>query len=126
MAEVIKERYIEHAPESDVVDTYASEPAGFKAAQFVNLVLGIVETVLALRFLFMLFGANPSASITSFVYRISDPFMAPFSSIFGRTSTDGAIFDWSVLAAMAIYALLAYLVIRIIEIASTNHQVAYR
>lgn len=84
----------------------------------VNYILGIAEVLLSLRFIFRLFGASPDATFTNVVYAITDPLMAPFASIARGTLRDGAVLDWSILVAMAIYALIAWAVVRLIEISS--------
>lgn len=90
------------------------------ASQVVDYILGVVEIVLGLRFLFKLFGANPEAGFASFIYTVTDPLMAPFRGLFRSTSEQGAVFEWSVLIAMAVYALVAWAIIRLIEISATR------
>ena len=62
----------------------------------------VVEIILFLGFFLLLFGANPSAGFTEWVYRNLDRVMAPFRGIFtpielGTTSSDvPAVFETSV------------------------------
>lgn len=78
-------------------------------------VLGVIEVLLILRFGLKLFGANPDAAFTEFVYQISAPFMAPFEAVFGVNQVEGAVFEWSVLLAMLVYALIAWGLVTLIE-----------
>jgi hypothetical protein len=72
-----------------------------------------VEIILVLGFILLLFGANPSAGFTDWVYRNLDRVMEPFRGIFtpiqlGTTNGDiPSIFETSVLFAMIVYGILA-------------------
>jgi hypothetical protein len=73
----------------------------------------VVEIILLLGFVLLLFGANPSAGFTEWVYRNLDRVMAPFRGIFtpielGVTGGDiPSIFETSVLFAMIVYGIVA-------------------
>jgi hypothetical protein len=73
----------------------------------------VVEIILLLGFVMLLFGANPSASFTQWVYRNLDRVMAPFRGIFtpielGVGGNDiPSIFETSVLFAMIVYGIVA-------------------
>jgi hypothetical protein len=77
--------------------------------------LVVVEIILLLGFILLLFGANPTASFTQWVYRNLDRVMSPFRGIFtpielGVTGSDvPAVFETSVLFAMIIYGIVALL-----------------
>lgn len=89
-------------------------------ARLVDYVLGVVEVALGLRFLLKLFGANPNSGFASFVYDLTRPLVAPFHAVFGSTVEQSAVFEWSTLLAMVVYALLALAIVRLIEIATTS------
>jgi uncharacterized protein YggT (Ycf19 family) len=80
---------------------------------FVYAYLIVVEIILLLGFVLLLFGANPSAGFTQWVYRNLDRVMAPFRGIFtpielGVTGGDiPSIFETSVLFAMIVYGIVA-------------------
>jgi YggT family protein len=114
MREITREKVVLDSTDGEVIN------GGYKVAQIVDYILGIVETVLALRFLFLLFGANPNTGLASFIYTISNPLVAPFKGIFASTNVPGAVFDWSILVAMAVYAVVAYALVRLVEIATTD------
>lgn len=88
----------------------------FQTAQVIDYVLGVVEVALALRFVLQLFGANVGNWFVSAVYALTAPLMAPFRAVFNTTNTQGATFEWSVLVAMVVYALVALAIIRLIEV----------
>jgi hypothetical protein len=80
---------------------------------FVYAYLIVVEIILLMGFVLLLFGANPSAGFTQWVYRNLDRVMAPFRGIFtpielGVTGGDvPSIFETSVLFAMIVYGIVA-------------------
>ncbi|NLK68850.1 MAG: YggT family protein [Clostridiaceae bacterium] len=91
-----------------------------KAKNVIYYILGLLEVLLGLRFLFMLLGANPRSGFTSFIYAITGIFIAPFSGIFSPFSTTGlasrSVLDPATLIAMAIYALIAWGIVRLLWI----------
>lgn len=76
--------------------------------QVVYLVLGVLETLLVLRFALKLLAANPNAAFTSFVYGLTEPFVTPFEGVFPTPGTHGTILDLAAVLAMIVYALLAW------------------
>jgi uncharacterized protein YggT (Ycf19 family) len=79
----------------------------------IYLLVGLLEVLLVLRFFLRLAGANTQNTFAQFIYNLSDPFVAPFSTLFVSPVTAGgaSIFDVNVLIAMIVYALLGWLAI---------------
>ena len=72
-------------------------------------VLGVLEVILLLRFLFRLLGANQGNSFVMFLYNLSYVFMAAFKGIFSDQALGrNGVFEVSTLIAMIVYALLAW------------------
>ena len=101
-----------------------TETAASKSSVAANLVwflFGIIAILLATRFVLKLTGANANNGFASFIYSVSGVLSAPFDSLFGTpTTTVGttqSIFQPSVLVAIAVYALVAYGIVRLINIA---------
>lgn len=87
------------------------------AARAVNIIAAIIIGFLGLRFVLMLLGANQGNALVDFVYSVSYPFAAPFFGIFNYQVQYGAVrFEFETLVAMAFYALVAWLIVRIITI----------
>ena len=76
--------------------------------------LGVLLTLLAIRFILKLLGASPTAGFTSFIYDLSYIFVAPFLNVFQVTEVNGSVFEWTTLLAMAIYYIIAWGVIRLL------------
>lgn len=86
----------------------------FRGMQIVWYVLAVLEILLALRFLLKLFAANPQAGFTQFIYVITGFFAAPFFIVFKVSQVQGSIFEWSTLLAMAVYLLIAFMIVKAI------------
>lgn len=85
----------------------------YRGTQVVWYILGLLEIILAFRFVLKLLAANSAAGFTSFIYAISYPFAAPFLSVFRTVRVEGAVFEWTTLLAMLVYLLIAWGVIKI-------------
>lgn len=81
------------------------------------LLVGALEILLALRFFLRVSRANPDNSFAQFILNLSEPFVAPFSTLFiSPTNADATrIFDLNVLVAMAIYGLLGALAVALVN-----------
>lgn len=103
----------------------------------IYLLVGLLEILLALRFMLRLSGANPENMFTQFIYGLSAPFVHPFSTLFispaenMQGSIGMNIFDVNLLIAMVMYALLGVLAVWIVtyiyrQISSPNSTDATR
>src|SRR3989338_9640890 len=97
------------------MDSYAAPSTKpiYRGTQIVWYILGIIEALLAFRFILKLLGANPAAGFTKFIYGITYPFAEPFLAVFRRTQVEGSVFEWSTILAMIVYWLLAVAIIRL-------------
>lgn len=91
-----------------------------QAKRWVYYILGVLEAILAFRLVLKLLGANPKSGFVALIYNITQAFLAPFSGIFRSLSSPGietsSVFEPGTLVAMIVYALLAYAIVKIIEI----------
>lgn len=85
----------------------------YRGTQIVWYVLGVLESLLAIRFALKLLGASASAGFTSFIYAVTHPFAAPFLGVFRQTRIEGSVFEWTTLLAMLVYWLLAIAIIKL-------------
>lgn len=93
-----------------------------RAASYVAYAWVIASLIiLAFGFLLQLFGANPEAEFTQWVYRHLAEVMEPFRAIFPRATTaGGATVDVSILFAMFVYSLVALAVRGLIDWLTTQ------
>ena len=88
----------------------------FKAKQVIWLLLGFLESVLALRFLFKLIGVNPANPFASILYGFTNLFVAPFANLTGTPAAEGMVFEFTTLIAMLVYALVFYGIERLVYV----------
>ncbi len=86
-------------------------------------IAGLIGVIIALRFVFLLLGANRGASFTDFVYSLSAPFVAPFVGIFGEPVYGTVVFEVSSLLAIAMYLLIAWGIAKLFTIARPRDEV---
>lgn len=98
-----------------VVHQETHRPIETTLVSIVYFTFGVIITLIALRFVLLLFGANPSAGFSQLVFGLSEPFVTPFFSVFGTTRVDGSTFEWSALLAIVVYALVAWGIASLIE-----------
>jgi uncharacterized protein YggT (Ycf19 family) len=81
------------------------------------LLVGALEILLALRLFLRLSRANLDNTFAQFIFNLSDPFVAPFSTLFiSPTNADATrIFDLNLIFAMVIYVLLGALGIALLN-----------
>lgn len=91
----------------------------YRGTQIVWYILGLLEILLAFRFVLRLLAANPSAGFTSTIYSFTHPFTAPFLSVFRMTQVDGNIFEWTTLLAMLVYLLIAWGIVNLFSMSKT-------
>ncbi|MCR4440543.1 MAG: YggT family protein [Peptococcaceae bacterium] len=94
------------------------------AKKAIYYVLGLMETLLLFRFVFKLLGANPASGFVSFVYSLAGIFLAPFYGIFRPVVTKGlevrSVFEPATLIAMIVYPVIAYGIVRLLDLRMTG------
>lgn len=101
----------------------SKESSGLQTVGFlVYFILGALEVLLAFRFFFKLLGASASSGFVSAIYDFSQVFIWPFEGIFRRGTTEGvetvAVFEPATLVAIVVYAVLAWGVVKLVQILS--------
>ncbi|MDJ0846233.1 YggT family protein [Crocosphaera sp.] len=75
-----------------------------------------LETLLVLRFFLKFANANPESLFSQVIYGWSSPFVAPFMNLFNDINLGNSVLEINTITAMIIYALLATLGARLVEI----------
>jgi hypothetical protein len=91
----------------------------YRGTQIVWYLLGLLEILLAFRFVLKLLGANAAAGFTNFIYGITYIFTAPFLTVFRMTKVSGSIFEWTTLLAMFVYWIIAFGIIKLFLMGKT-------
>ncbi len=99
----------------DATNSPRTQPL-YRATQGVWYLLGLIEALLAFRFVLKFLGANPQAGFTSFIYGITAPFAAPFLNVFRISRVEGSVLEWTTLLAMVVYWLIAFAIIKLLLI----------
>jgi hypothetical protein len=91
----------------------------YRGTQIVWYLLGLLEILLAFRFVLKLLAANPVAGFSSFIYGITYIFTAPFLSVFRISHVAGSIFEWTTILAMFVYWVIAIGIIKLFLMGKT-------
>jgi hypothetical protein len=86
----------------------------FRATQLIWLGLGLLEAALGLRVLLKLVGANAANPFANLLYGVTGAFLAPFAGLTGTPAAGGMVLEVSTLIAMIVYALLAWVLERLV------------
>ena len=90
-----------------------------RIARFIYFIFGLINSLIAIRFVFRLLGARPANDFASLIYDVTYPFVAPFIGLFGREpSFNRSVVEYSSLVAIIVYALLAYMLVRLLDLFS--------
>ena len=101
-----------------------AQTSGIVVAQrFIWFVAGVIETLIAIRFVLLLLGANQSAGFVDFIYGITSVFVAPFVGIFGEPTYGSFMFEWSSVLAIIVYRLVAWGIVKLITLASPKEEI---
>ncbi|GEM_PF-1301845 len=93
-------------------------PWGYQVNRFIWYLFGLLEGLLALRFILRAIAANPDNPFAAFIYQLSGLFVAPFRTLVREPRFDGAVLEVTTLIAMLVYLLIAYAVTRLIQLLS--------
>ena len=91
----------------------------YRGTQIVWYIMGVLEVLLAFRFLLKLLVANPSAGFSNFIYDVSYPFVVPFLSVFRVSQVGGNIFEWTTILAMLVYWFIAWGIVELFFMSKT-------
>jgi len=98
----------------------AKEPEYHNIQHIIYFIAGAIDVLLLFRLIFKMTGANPASGFVGFIYSFSNFFVAPFYAIFGNATAPGAettaVFEPATLIAMAVYAVLAWGIAKLIGI----------
>ena len=82
----------------------------------VGFIVGIVDILIAARFLGKLLGASSQSAFVHGIYQVSGVFVAPFTGIFGDTGNKTNTFETASLVALVVYAVIGWGIVVLIRI----------
>lgn len=124
--ENVKETQVSQQGDTQVVrektSSASTEDTRSTLANGIWYVVGVLEVILAIRFVLKLFGANPSSGFVDFTYSLSGVFTAPFRGIFSTPTNEGdvttGVFETSTLVALIVYGLVGWGLVKLITLQS--------
>ena len=129
MAEIIKESVTsENQGQTEAVTTeIKSEASRSQTVEYIiYFILGLLDILLAFRFILKLAGANASSGFANLIYDLTRIFTLPFEGIFSKGSAQGiettSIFEPATLIAIFVYGILAWGIVKLIRIFSGETQ----
>jgi uncharacterized protein YggT (Ycf19 family) len=85
-------------------------------------VVGLVDTLIAIRFLLKMFGANVGSAFVAFMYALTDPLVAPFHGIFNTASAGRSVLEPESIVAILIYTLIGWGIVSLIRLMYRNRR----
>ncbi|MBI5032161.1 MAG: YggT family protein [Chloroflexi bacterium] len=86
--------------------------------QWVTALIGFVFTILegliGLRIVLKFIDANSQNAFASLIYKLTAPFVAPFTGLVGNPAMGGNVLEITSLVALIVYALIAAVLIRLV------------
>ena len=87
----------------------------------VGFIVGVVDILIAARFLGKLLGASAQSAFVNFIYQVSAVMVAPFTGIFGDTGSKTNTFETASLVAIVVYAVIGWGIVVLIRIVTAPH-----
>lgn len=91
----------------------------YRGTQIVWYIVGLIEVLLAFRFVLLLLAANSVAGFTDLIYSITLPLAYPFLAVFSISRVQGNIFEWTTILAMFVYWLIGFGITKLLLMGKT-------
>ena len=113
---VVVQQHGDHVHEEHVVQNVNLEyrESVYKVSQIIWLLFGGLEALIGIRVILMLIGANPANGFTAFVYQLTQLFLWPFQNLIANPTFQNMALEVTSIIAMIVYALLGWLIVRMI------------
>jgi uncharacterized protein YggT (Ycf19 family) len=79
----------------------------------VSFVIGVIEFLLLLRFIFKFFVANVGTPFVAWIYSTTASLVSPFARIVPDLKLGQFVIDFSTLVALIVYVFIGYLILRV-------------
>jgi uncharacterized protein YggT (Ycf19 family) len=104
---------VDRAAETEVVSSFS--PAR-RAFEMIYLVFAVIDVLILLRVLLKVLGANMGVPFTGFVYGVTNPLLGPFRDLLPTIVSGTSVFEMSAVVAFIVYALIGYVLARLVAI----------
>jgi uncharacterized protein YggT (Ycf19 family) len=102
------------AESADIVRSSVSP--GRRAVDLIYLFFGLINALVLIRIVLKMLAANPLSGFASFVYSITDIFLAPFRNLLPAVTSGRAVLELSAVIAIIVYALIGWGLARLVAI----------
>ena len=104
--------------------SHSTQTSGLVIVQrFIWFIVGVIDVLIAIRFVLLLLGANQSAGFVDFIYGITGVFVAPFVGIFGEPVYGRFMFEWSSVLAIIVYTLVAWGIVKLVTLTRPHEEI---
>ena len=131
MTEIVKESVTtqNEGPKEAVTTETKSVASSTQTIEYlIYFFFGALEILLTFRLVLKLMGASMASGFVGLIYGLSGIFILPFEGIFRRGTTQGiettAVLEPSTLVAIIVYAILAWGIVKLVQIISGEKQVS--
>lgn len=122
MAQVIRETRVVERGDNGLASESGFSRTSLTIARIIYFVSGLLTTLLAVRFILALLGANLNNAFADFIYTVSYPFVAPFAGLFNyRTQYGASRFEIETLVAIIVYGIVAWGIVKLLTIRGTDY-----
>jgi hypothetical protein len=126
MTQVIEKTVTQRTPNAIVTESKTQDTPSQTVMYLIYFLSGVLDLLLAFRFVLKLTGANPATAFVKFIYGMTQIFVMPFRGIFPAATTQGAVttavFEPQTLVAIVVYAAIAWGIVRLVEIFSRQSE----
>jgi uncharacterized protein YggT (Ycf19 family) len=112
--QVYRERVVIDRPTNNANNVYYTTAQRSSISRVIYGILDVIEILLALRFVLRLLGASAASGFANAIYNITAPLINPFRGIVANATSAGVTIEWTTIIAMAVYAFIAYAIVRLI------------
>lgn len=82
----------------------------------IQLGVGVLNSLIGLRYLLKLMGANPANPVAELVYTVTEPFLSVFNGLIRTLMIDGMVFEFHDLIAILVYGMLGWIAVQLLRI----------
>jgi hypothetical protein len=100
----------------DLETAHIHEQIVYQVGSLISLGVSLLNSLICLRFLFLLLDANRTNEFARFVFITTEPFLAIFQDLTTSPSFNGIEVELISLISITLYSLLAWLSIKFIEV----------
>ena len=120
---VVEQRVVDYVPVTppvqrvETVETVVTGDTRLgRIVMLIYYAFGILESLLFIRFVLRLMGANPNSPFAVLMYSLTQPFLFLFEGLLPTPRAGGSAVEFITLVAIIIYALLAFAIVRLIRL----------